>query len=57
MPLDPAVIAATSGILGSIVGATPSHGSSFKPEQVRARYFLRRWWQAGAERARAEAYL
>ena len=37
MPLDPAVIAATSGILGSIVGALASLGTTFMTQRLQAR--------------------
>ena len=37
MPLDPAVIAATSGILGSIVGALSSLGTTFMTQRLQAR--------------------
>ena len=37
MPLDPAVIAATSGILGSIVGAVSSLGTTFMTQRLQAR--------------------
>jgi hypothetical protein len=35
--LDPAVIAATSGILGSIVGALSSLGTTFMTQRLQAR--------------------
>jgi hypothetical protein len=34
MPLDPAVIAATSGILGSVVGAVSSLGTTFMTQRL-----------------------
>jgi len=37
MPLDPAVIAATSGILGSVVGALSSLGTTFMTQRLQAR--------------------
>src|SRR5882672_5510221 len=37
MPLDPSVIAATSGILGSIVGALSSLGTTFMTQRLQAR--------------------
>ena len=37
MPLDPAVIAATSGILGSIVGALSSLGTTFMTQRLQPR--------------------
>jgi hypothetical protein len=37
MPLDPSVIAATSGLVGSIVGALASLGTTFMTQRLQAR--------------------
>jgi hypothetical protein len=37
MPLDPAVIAATSGVVGSMVGALSSLGTTFMTQRLQAR--------------------